>query len=79
MPVSVHRFEKKKRNITLLKSTTSQRSSSRNVLDKCIGNTLSQKQKGVTIAADILYLILTGMEDQIECLEAKCDLNESES
>lgn len=62
MPVSVHRFEKKNRNI-LLKSTTSQWSSSWNVLDKSIGNILSQKQKGVTIAADILYLILTGMED----------------
>lgn len=62
MPVSVHRFEKKNRNI-LLKSTTSQWSSSWNVLDKSIGNILSQKQMGVTIAADILYLILTGMED----------------
>lgn len=62
MPVSVHRFEKKNRNI-LLKSTMSQWSSSWNVLDKSIGNILSQKQMGVTIAADILYLILTGMED----------------
>lgn len=62
MPVNVHRFEKKNRNI-LLKSTMSQWSSSWNVLDKSIGNILSQKQMGVTIAADILYLILTGMED----------------
>lgn len=62
MPVNVYRFEKKNRNI-LLKSTMSQWSSSWNVLDKSIGNILSQKQMGVTIAADILYLILTGMED----------------
>lgn len=35
-------------------------------------------QKGATIAAAILHTIVTGREEQTECLEEKCDLNKSD-
>lgn len=77
MTLSVDRFKKNKRNIiTLLKAT--RWSGSWNLLDKCTEDILSQKQKGPTIAVAILHTILTGRENQSECLEEKCDLNESD-
>jgi len=75
----LNRFKKNKKNIKiLLKATMSRWNGSWKLSDKCTKDILPQKQKSATIEVAILYIALTGREEQIKCLEKKCDLNGSD-